>query len=91
MEFWVGGSVKENPLSLEFRAVGSEVPRGIFPAIATVVVGAVDMMMTEFMTFAANEIFSHVDNRAVAPVAKLRGASSLSKLCTSYLVHSLQG
>ena len=85
------GPVKENPLSLEFRAVGGEVPRGIFPAIATVVVGAMDVTMTEFMTFAANEVFSHVDNRTVAPVAKLRGASSLSKLCMSYLVRSLQG
>ena len=83
--------MKENLLSPKFRAVAGEVPRGIFPAIATVVVGAVDVTMTEFMTFAANEVFSHVDNRTIAPVAKLRGASSFSKLCTGYLVRSLQG
>ena len=81
----------ENLLPLYFRAIAGEVPRGIFPAIAAVVVGAMDVTVTEFMAFAANEVFSHVDNRTVAPVAKLRSASSFSKLCTSYLMRSLQG
>jgi hypothetical protein len=44
-------------------------PWGVCPAVMAVVVGTVNMTMTEFMTFAANEVLSHIDNGSVTPVA----------------------
>ena len=77
----MGRAHSEDSFPFKGGAVARKVPRGILPTVSAVVVGAVDVTVSELSTFATNKIV--IDSVGV-------GALSLSELDMSYLSCSLQ-